>query len=129
MLTNHSILTSGILKRLAKLVVMLGLAVGKHDPALSWERMKREFPNVAYVVIANQNCAGGKQGLCSPLEHWEWLKNSSNPDLQCLYRRNRTAKVNEGKLLGSWVNDVASRARCSRSSRRFARLWSLDGID
>ncbi len=71
---------------------------GKHDPTQSWERMKREFPTVTYRVIANQNSAGGERGLCSPLKYWEWLKNSPNPDLQWLYSRNRTARVNEGKF-------------------------------
>jgi len=71
---------------------------GKHDPKLSWERMKQDYPTVKFQVIANQNSAGGKTGLNSPLEHWQWLKHSSNPDLQWLYSRNRTATVNEGKF-------------------------------
>ncbi len=71
---------------------------GSHDPERSWDRMKQEFPAVTYHVIPNQNFAGGETGLNSPLRHWEWLKNSENPDLQWLYSRNRTAKVNEGKF-------------------------------
>lgn len=71
---------------------------GKHDPELSWERMKQDYPTVKYHVIPNQNSAGGEQGLNSPLEHWQWLKNSTNANLAWLYTRNRTATVNEGKF-------------------------------
>ncbi len=71
---------------------------GSHDPAQSWERMKREFPTAHFHVIANQNFAGGEQGLCSPLRYWDWLENSANADLQWLYSRNRTAKTNQGKF-------------------------------
>jgi hypothetical protein len=71
---------------------------GKHDPVQSWARMQREFPSATFLTIANQNIAGGEQGLCSPLKHWEWLKDSANPDLRWLHSRNRTAKSNEGKF-------------------------------
>jgi hypothetical protein len=71
---------------------------GRHDPVQSWERMKKEFPAVKYHVIANQNVAGGDRGLCSPLRHWDWLKNSPDADLRWLHSRNRTAKANEGKF-------------------------------
>jgi hypothetical protein len=71
---------------------------GKHDPAFNWDKMKAAFPTVQYHMIANQNAAGGAQGLCSPLANWEWLKNSTNADLRWLYSRNRTAKSNEGKF-------------------------------
>jgi hypothetical protein len=71
---------------------------GRHDPVQSWDRMKEEFPDVSYHVISNQNMAGGPMGLCSPLEHWQWLKDSDNSNLRWLYSRNRTARVNQGKF-------------------------------
>jgi len=71
---------------------------GKHDPVLSWEKMKAAFPAVQYQVISNQNSAGGKEGLCSPVEYWAWLKDSTNANLQWLYGRNRPARVNAGKF-------------------------------
>jgi hypothetical protein len=71
---------------------------GKHDPAASWERMKTRFPTVEYHLIRNQNSAGGEQGLCSPLEHWTWMKDSTNANLRWLYSRNRTAHANAGRF-------------------------------
>ncbi|QDU88417.1 hypothetical protein Pla175_17940 [Pirellulimonas nuda] len=62
-------------------------ANNRHDPAFKWERLTNAFPTVAQHKLHSQNSAGGEEGLCSSLEHWDWLKHSTNPDLRWLYSR------------------------------------------
>jgi len=60
----------------------------------TWAAMKRDFPEVIYHDISNQNT---RDGFCSPIENWAWMNDDSAPDdWKWLYSRNRTASVNVG---------------------------------
>jgi hypothetical protein len=60
----------------------------------TWEAMKRDFPEVTYHDIANQNT---RDGFCSPIENWAWMNDEIAPeDWKWLYSRNRTASVHVG---------------------------------
>jgi hypothetical protein len=73
-------------------------ANGRHDPQHTWDGLKQKFPEAVFHLLKNQNVAGGERGLCSALEHWDWLKNAANADLRWLHTRNRTAHSNAGKF-------------------------------
>lgn len=60
----------------------------------TWVAMKRDFPEVIYHDIANQNT---RDGFCSPIENWAWMNDEKAPDdWKWLYSRNRTASVHVG---------------------------------
>jgi len=60
----------------------------------TWVAMKRDFPEVIYHDIANQNT---RDGFCSPIENCAWMNDEKAPDdWKWLYSRNRTASVHVG---------------------------------
>ncbi len=74
-------------------------ANNKHNdtPELSgktWVAMKTDFPSVNFHDISTQNI---KDGFCSPIENWAWMKEPNAPEnWKWLYSRNHTASVNAG---------------------------------
>jgi hypothetical protein len=60
----------------------------KHNDAENyhtWEDMKRDFPQVTFYNIIDQNSSDGVDDFNTPDYKWFWLKNSTNPNWQWLF--------------------------------------------
>lgn len=60
-----------------------------HGPSShTWADMKRDFPNIKYHDIIDQNSSNGDDDFNGPYSKWSWMNTNSQPDWKWVYDLN-----------------------------------------
>lgn len=69
----------------------------------TWANMKKDFPEVIFHEILDQNKANGEDDFHSHIKNWFWLRDSKNENWQWLYNIDDTGQVDK---LENWKSDA-----------------------
>ncbi len=87
----------------------------------TWDDMQKDFPEVNYHQILDQNKSNGEDDFQSHISNWQWLKESKNSNWQWLYSLDDTHQVDE---LEKWKSDTKEKFDISDAGMTY---WLITG--
>lgn len=91
------------------------------ETKMTWADMKKDFPNVVYHDIIDQNKSNGEDDFQSHIKNWQWLKESKNPNWQWLYNIDDTYQVDK---LERWKSNTEKHFDISDAGMTY---WLITG--